>query len=480
MIHYELFFKIKKIKILMSRTKQLLKNTGILVVAKISTQVVNFLLLPLYTSLLSTVQYGEIDIYTSLAMIVIPFLTLQLEMGIFRYFIGCQNEKERQKVISTGFAVICTVLLLVSIVYLLVSTWFPFRYSYLLYLFFLSQTFSAVLLQICRGMGDNFAYGMASFIASSVAVALNILFIAVLFMGVEGVLYATVIAQVMSSIYMLNRTRTLSFCSWNAVDTNVCRNLLTYSLPLVFNQVSSWAINYSDRIIIMHFWGMAQNGIYAIANKISNVTITFFGMYNMAWTESVVRCIQETDSDDYINRLFELTFKVYLILIIGIINLLPFIFPLMVDVEYREAYYHIPILLTAMFFSGMAATIGSIYLAYNKTKNVSITTTFAGICNVILHCALLDFCGLYAASISTLVSFAFLFIYRFIYVRSFMTLTCRPVQLLPQFAVLCFAWFAYVEVNYRLIFLGVLLNLFCAYRLAVQYGANLKVVFHRR
>ena len=463
----------------MSRTKQLLKNTGILVVAKISTQVVNFLLLPLYTALLSTAQYGEIDIYTSLAMIVIPFLTLQVEMGIFRYFISCRKEDVRQQIISTGFAVVGMILLLVTIIYFLVSAWLLFRYSSLLYFFYLSQTVSVVLLQVCRSMGDNFAYGLASFIASSLAVVLNILFIAVLHMGVEGILYAAVIAQVASSIYMLRRTMVLSFCRWDAVDKSVCNNLLCYSVPLVFNQISSWAINYSDRVIILHFWGIAQNGIYAIANKFSNVTMTFFSMYNLAWTESVVRCIQEADSDDYINRLFELTFKVYLILIIGIINFLPFVFPYMVDVEYKAAYYHIPILLTAMFFSGMAATIGSIYLAYNKTKNVSFTTTLAGICNIIIHLTLLNYCGLYAASISTLVSFCLLFLYRFIFVRSFMSLRCRPVRLLPQLAVLCIAWVAYVEVNYPLIILGLLLNIYYVYKLAVEHGRSLKGLLHR-
>lgn len=464
----------------MSRTKQLLKNTGILVIAKISTQLVNFLLLPLYTALLSTAQYGEIDIYTSLAMIIIPFLTLQVEMGIFRYFISCQDEKARQQIISTGFAVVGMALLLATVIYFLVSSWFPFRYSLLLYFFYLSQTVSVILLQVCRSMGDNLAFGVSSFIASSFAVVLNIIFIAVLRMGVEGILYTSIIAQVASSMYMIRRTRVWCFCRWGAIDKSVCRNLLSYSVPLVFNQISSWAINYSDRIIILSFWGIAQNGIYAIANKFSNVTMTFFGMYNLAWTESVVRCIQEADSAEYINKLFELTFKVYLILIIGIINFLPFVFPFMVDVEYQAAYYHVPILLTAMFFSGMAATIGSIYLAYNKTKNVSLTTTLAGICNVIVHFALLNYCGLYAASISTLISFALLFLYRFIFVRSFMPLACKPVRLLPQLVVLCVACLAYVEVNYPLIFLGGLLNLYYVYKLAIEHGAGLKAMFHRK
>ena len=46
----------------MSKGKELLKNTGILMIAKISTQIVNFLLMPLYTTLLTTqvLQCGNV------------------------------------------------------------------------------------------------------------------------------------------------------------------------------------------------------------------------------------------------------------------------------------------------------------------------------------------------------------------------------------------------------------------------------------
>ena len=67
----------------MSRGKDLVKNTGILFVAKTSTQVVSFFLLPLYTALLSTKEYGQLDIYYSLVMILMPVITLQLEQAIF-------------------------------------------------------------------------------------------------------------------------------------------------------------------------------------------------------------------------------------------------------------------------------------------------------------------------------------------------------------------------------------------------------------
>ena len=44
--------------------KALFKNTGIIAIGQISTKIVNFLLLPLYTALLTTQEYGLVGIHT--------------------------------------------------------------------------------------------------------------------------------------------------------------------------------------------------------------------------------------------------------------------------------------------------------------------------------------------------------------------------------------------------------------------------------
>ena len=49
----------------MSRSKELVKNTAILTIGKMCTQFVSFLLLPLYTALLSTEEYGIVDLFTT-------------------------------------------------------------------------------------------------------------------------------------------------------------------------------------------------------------------------------------------------------------------------------------------------------------------------------------------------------------------------------------------------------------------------------
>ena len=49
----------------MIRTKELGKNTLIITIGRISTQFITFLLLPLYTALLSTEEYGSVDLVIS-------------------------------------------------------------------------------------------------------------------------------------------------------------------------------------------------------------------------------------------------------------------------------------------------------------------------------------------------------------------------------------------------------------------------------
>ena len=445
----------------MSRSKELIKNTGILMIAKISTQIVSFLLLPLYTALLSTAEYGRVDIYTSLVMIIVPFLTLQLEMGMFRYYIVETNDTDKKKVVTNAFAVVAIMCIGISIIFWIVDFFFHLKNAGLVYAFYLAQTACTVMYQVCRAKGDNVGYGLSNFISSALAILLNVLFIAGLGWKVEGILLSSVIAHTVSFLYMIFRTKIYSELGREYISKETAKTLLTYSIPLVFNQIASWTINYSDRLIILWKLGEGANGIFSVACKFANITGTFFNVFNVAWTENIVRSMSDRDGKTYIRDMFTLIFRIYMLLITGIINLLPIVFTIFVRGDFVEAYHHIPIQLVGMLFSGMSSAVGSIYIAYNRTKEVSITTILAGVCNVLVHLLLINSCGLYAASISTLVSFIALFIYRMIFIRKFFEISLDIKKTLIQLFVLMFAWIAYSSKNIVLILIGLAANLIC-------------------
>ena len=87
----------------MGKSSELLKNTAIISIGKMGTQVVNFLLLPLYTAKLTTEAYGNFDYVTTIAFFLVPLMTLLMEESMFRFLIDSKTDKEKKTIISHTF-----------------------------------------------------------------------------------------------------------------------------------------------------------------------------------------------------------------------------------------------------------------------------------------------------------------------------------------------------------------------------------------
>lgn len=117
----------------MTKEKYLFKNTFIITIGKICTQLITFFLLPLYTAVLSTEEYGIVDLVTTLSMLLLPVITFQVEQAIFRELLENRtNKKKNDLIISNGIISVTIQCCIFIIVYLLLSKIFKNEYEYLL------------------------------------------------------------------------------------------------------------------------------------------------------------------------------------------------------------------------------------------------------------------------------------------------------------------------------------------------------------
>ena len=100
--------------------KELMKNTIIIALGKFSTQVISYLLLPLYTSILTTSEYGIYDFLVTACIFIVPFITLLMEESMFRFLIDENNDDGKIKVMSNAciysilsMVVWCTILFII-------------------------------------------------------------------------------------------------------------------------------------------------------------------------------------------------------------------------------------------------------------------------------------------------------------------------------------------------------------------------------
>lgn len=407
----------------MSKGKDLAKNTAIVSIGKICTQLITFFLLPVYTAVLSNEEYGVVDLLNTLTSLLLPIATLQIEQGIFRYLLDCRENKEKQTTLITTVSKFILVQSAICIlIFLCASPFIHNEYKYFLMANLLMGILSSISLQICRGLGDNKTYAVGSFITGALTVILNVIFIVAFKWGAYGMLIATAISNLLCAIYVFVKKKIYKYIDIKQNDKKLLKDIVKYSVPLIPNMISWWIVSASDRTIISAVIGVAQNGIYSAANKFSGIFSTLYSVFNLTWTESASININSEDRDEFFSKIFDFIVRFFGSLCLGTIAVMPFVFGILVNEKFAESYYQIPILILGSVFNILVSFLGSVYVAKKLTKEIAKTSIIAAIINIVVNVALINQIGLYAASISTVIAYFAMFIYRWIDVKKYVSI----------------------------------------------------------
>lgn len=399
----------------MNREKNLAKNTIIITIGKVCTQLITFFLLPLYTGILSTEEYGIVDLLNTLVSLLLPIVTFQVEQAVFRELIEVRGKKDKEsRIISSAVITVIFQCIVYLIIFVLISPFINNHYKFFLATNVVANIFSSLLLQIARGFGDNKKYTFASFVSALSTIIFNVLFLVVIKLGANGMLLGTMLGQIVATIYLFISLRLYKYLKVKDYKKEVIKSLWKYSLPLIPNAISWWVFNASDRVIASAFLGVDQNGILAASLKFSTVFITFYNIFNMSWTESISIAIKDDDVSDYFNKMFNIILKLFTALAIGMIACMPFVFPIMINEKFSVGYGLVPISIIGSLFNVVVGLVSVIYVAKKNTKAIASTSIVSAVINIIVHLVLIKFIGLYAAVISTFVAFFIMSIYRFI------------------------------------------------------------------
>lgn len=397
----------------MSREKNLAKNTIIITIGKICTQLITFFLLPLYTGILSTEEYGAVDLLNTLVSLLLPIVTFQVEQAVFRELIEVRGKNDKEsRIISSAVITVIFQCIVYLIIFALISPFINNHYKFFLATNVVANIFLSLLLQIARGFGDNKKYAFASFISALSTIIFNVLFLVVIKLGANGMLLGTMLGQIVATIYLFISLKLYKYLKVKDYKKEVIKSLWKYSLPLIPNAISWWVFNASDRVIASAFLGIDQNGILAASLKFSAVFITFYNIFNMSWTESISIAIKDDDVNDYFNRMLNIVLRLFTAMGVGMIACMPFVFPIMINEKFSAGYGLVPISIVGSLFNVIVGLISVIYVAEKNTKAIASTSIVSAVINIIVHLALIKFIGLYAAVISTFVAFFVMSIYR--------------------------------------------------------------------
>ena len=271
------------------KNKSLLKNIGIFTLGSFTSNAISFLMIPLYTSVLSTSEFGSVDLMSSTASLLSPILLLSIQDATLRFTMD--NNYKKEDVLSTSLNVVLkgTTILTIAIVLIGIVRIFPVSNQYLLFLWmiFVLGAISSIFNLYLKAENKAKIIACSGIIGTIAVCSCNYLFLVVLKYGVAGYMFSNVISLLLQIIYQLitgKIYKDIHFKKYN----NLSKPMIRYSSPLIANSISWWVNNASDRYILTAVRGIAESGIYTVAYKIPTVLTLFQNIVYNAWSISAI------------------------------------------------------------------------------------------------------------------------------------------------------------------------------------------------
>lgn len=422
----------------MKRNEELIKNTLILGIGQLIPKLMTIITLPILTAYLSTSEFGSYDLMITLAGLLIPIITMQIFQGVFRHLVSANEEKDKRKYVTAAIAYILGACVVFTPLAYLGLRLFNIGHTTSLYVcaVLLAEAIYYVVGQVCRGLGHNIYFSVGAIIFSVTNMLAIIMFVVIFRWGIDGVILSIICGYMLAVAYMFVFSRAYKLCNKSYFSISALKQLLKFSIPLVPNSLSVWVVNLSNRLVVTGFLGSSANGVFSVANRIPNMYNTAYNIFNLAWMESASKASDEGNPDEYYSKMYDMLFKFLLGIMLVLIALTPILFKVLVNEKYREAYYQIPILYVGVFLSSIVFFYGGIYIALKRTKQVGYSSIMGAVINLVINLLFIKWIGLYAASISTVISYMAILLYRMYDLNKVISIKYNYIKMVSELAIL--------------------------------------------
>lgn len=393
--------------------KYLMKNTGILTLSNFSSKILVFLLVPLYTSTLTTSEYGIYDLVLSTIQLLFPLLTLNIADGVMRF--SMEKSHEKNEIISIATIYVAGGILggsLLLVVNRLFGIWKDIEgMEILILLYYIFYMLNQLLLQFAKGQERIKDLGIAGIVGTVSMLLFNLFFLCVTKSGLKGFFAANILGQAIPTIYYFFRLRIWEYIG-ASFNRQLHMELIAYSFPLLFSTLGWWINNTADKYVVFFLCGAAANGLLSIAYKIPSILNTFQSIFIQAWQVSAIREYGTAEAKIFYKSAFLYSNACMCVMCSGLIAMSKIIAKILFANEFYSAWVYVPFLLVSSAVNAASGFLGPILSAEKKSKEMAKSAVYGVLANIILNLCLVIGIGVQGAALATAISSLVIFYVR--------------------------------------------------------------------
>ena len=397
----------------MQKYKKLLLNIFIFGLGGFGQKILSFFLIPLYTSFLTTEDYGTVDLLINSVQLFFPILNLSIHDALLSFALDKKNNPKEVCSIATRYDAVSIGIFLCGTFLLRGTGIIRISNSYIgfvcvlyvinlwnLYFSIVAKIYNRIILLAISGFCNTLLY-----------LIMSIFMLKYLLLGIEGYMIAYISGIILSTFILLiglYRENTLKKC----YDKTLSMQMRKFSTPLIFNQIAWWINNLLDRYMLTWFVGAQLNGIYSVAYKLPNLLSSCQWFVLQAWSISAIEEHDDIAVTDYYSKVFSIYSFILSTIASTLILFNNMLSKILFKNDFYEARLYAPILILAFIYSGYSYFFGSIFSAEKESMKVMKSTVLAAVTNIILNAVLIPAFSIYGAAIATMISNLVMMIYR--------------------------------------------------------------------
>lgn len=404
-----------------NRYKKLFSNTLILGIGTFSSKALTVLLMPLYTSYLTNGEYGIVDLLVQTANLLIPLVSLGMNTAVLRF--GMDGETDRRSVLTTGLIVDLAGFGIFLLFYPLVARIPKFEgYTIWIYVFVLTSMIHYLFAYQVKTLQKVRLFAVCSVIGTAITLVLDIVFLAVLKIGVIGYILAIVLSDATCILLLFFRAKLYRYIDLHYYKKRVTKAMLKYSVPLIPTTALWWVTDVSDRFMVTWMISEEANGLYAVSYKIPNLLILISGIFMDAWQMSILTEKSPLEREKFFSRIFTMYHSLLFVCGSGLILFSKVITKILVADSFYPSWQYMPTLVIATALSCLVSYLGTIYTVEKQSHSTLWTTMLGTVGNLIGNFFLIRAFGVQGAALSTALSYALVFVLRSFHTRRWVRL----------------------------------------------------------
>ena len=392
--------------------KKVISNSIIYTISGLLLKCFSFFLLPLYTTYLTTEDYGIQSVANSFMSTMAFIVAFSLFSAVMRFYVDLKDNEEKLKrfygtivsfvfVSSVAFGLLIYLFRGLVVKYIFSGIdFFPVVLICIVTLVFNCQ--QQIYVNVLRSQQKALKCSILSIAYFFITLGFNILFVVFWRMGATGVLLSSLISNFAYTAFFIIdmlRTRSIKIC----FDRKLLKEALIYSVPIMPHNLATKLAQLISKVLIGNTGTMSSLGLFTVASQFGDIADTIQTYVNNAYGPWLFERLHN-QSEGYKKTIRSVVRG--LCAVIGLFFVCLSLFShdyivLFVNKSYIESWRYVPLVVLVYGIKTMYYFYVNILFYFKKASKILFTSTLTGsLVNILTSAVFIPMWGIYGSIVA--------------------------------------------------------------------------------